>query len=339
MNFDTPEDKLLAPPALRVAVALYEGFSLMELACILDPLSHFREVCPDRPLAVDLYSLNGAPVRARGGVTVPTDSDLNLLERHCRLLSRPDYVFVLSGPVQDRSKGNHIQSLARMIRTTSCQLVLCGEAAAQGVALGQLSSGSAAAVHWRDMNRLRELRPASLPDSVLFDLSGQIGTCAGETAAMDCMLSILSRLDEGATRRVCHQLLLSGVRLGQASQPGAQEQKFGHLPAGVKRVADYMSRHLETPEPLHVISEEVALSQRQIERLFRRYLNETPGRFYLLLRLERALDLLQAEDLTLFDVALACGFNSVSALTRQLRKVYGKSARELRPTLSARRRR
>ena len=42
------------------------------------------------------------------------------------------------------------------------------------------------------------------------------------------------------------------------------------------------------PQPVHAIAAAVGLSPRQLERLFVRYLHETPSRHYMKVRLERA---------------------------------------------------
>ena len=52
------------------------------------------------------------------------------------------------------------------------------------------------------------------------------------------------------------------------------------------------------------------LSRRQIERLFRRYLDCVPKRYYLEMRLRRARELLLQTAMPIMDVTTSCGFKS-----------------------------
>ena len=58
------------------------------------------------------------------------------------------------------------------------------------------------------------------------------------------------------------------------------------------------------------------MSTRQLERLFRRYLNRSPKRYYMELRLQKARNLLMQTDMSVINVALACGFASPSHFSK-----------------------
>jgi transcriptional regulator GlxA family with amidase domain len=60
------------------------------------------------------------------------------------------------------------------------------------------------------------------------------------------------------------------------------------------------------------------MSTRQLERLFRRYLNRSPKRYYMELRLQKARNLLMQTDMSVINVALACGFASPVAFLEML---------------------
>ena len=66
----------------------------------------------------------------------------------------------------------------------------------------------------------------------------------------------------------------------------------------------------------------VAMSTRQLERLFRRYLNRSPKRYYMELRLEKARNLLLQTDMSVINVALACGFTSPSHFSKCYRNHF-----------------
>jgi transcriptional regulator GlxA family with amidase domain len=64
------------------------------------------------------------------------------------------------------------------------------------------------------------------------------------------------------------------------------------------------------------------MSTRQLERLFRRYLGRSPKRYYMELRLQKARNLLQQTDMSVINVALACGFASPSHFSKCYRALY-----------------
>ncbi len=66
----------------------------------------------------------------------------------------------------------------------------------------------------------------------------------------------------------------------------------------------------------------IGCSKRQLERLFRRYLNRSPKRYYMELRLQKARNLLMQTDMSVINVALACGFTSPSHFSKCYRAQY-----------------
>ena len=68
--------------------------------------------------------------------------------------------------------------------------------------------------------------------------------------------------------------------------------------------------------------ETVPLFVTSLERLFRRYLDRSPKRYYLEMRLEKARRLLLQTDMSVINVALACGFTSPSHFSKCYRGHY-----------------
>jgi transcriptional regulator GlxA family with amidase domain len=62
-----------------------------------------------------------------------------------------------------------------------------------------------------------------------------------------------------------------------------------------------------------------------LERLFRKYLNRSPARYYLEMRLHRARLLLLQTNMSVMNVALACGFVSASHFTKCYRAFFGRT--------------
>lgn len=70
------------------------------------------------------------------------------------------------------------------------------------------------------------------------------------------------------------------------------------------------------------ISEILGVSNRQIERLFKKYFRFSPNRIYKVLRLARANQLLRNTDLSISEIAIACGYTTLNHFVRNYRERY-----------------
>ena len=95
-------------------------------------------------------------------------------------------------------------------------------------------------------------------------------------------------------------------------------------------VIEMMEQNLEEPLSRGELARAARLSTRQLERLFRKYLSRSPARYYLELRLNRARLLLLQTNMSVIDVALACGFVSASHFSKCYRDFFGHTPRKER---------
>ena len=91
-----------------------------------------------------------------------------------------------------------------------------------------------------------------------------------------------------------------------------------------------MTETVEDPLPLVQMCEILEISRRQLERLFKRYTQQSPIKFYYSLRLERAYALLNETNMSITQIAAATGFNSASHLSRQFKAKYNISPTSFR---------
>ena len=89
-----------------------------------------------------------------------------------------------------------------------------------------------------------------------------------------------------------------------------------------------MSEAIETPQTIPVLAKQAHTSERTLRRLFWDELQITPGRYYLLLRLARARELLRYSDLAPGEIAMRCGFANATTLVRSLRNNFPDDLRE-----------
>jgi transcriptional regulator GlxA family with amidase domain len=86
-----------------------------------------------------------------------------------------------------------------------------------------------------------------------------------------------------------------------------------------------MRRRMTEGEDLAGIAADSGVSQRQLQRLFRRHLRMTPTQYFLKARLQRARHLLQYSTLSVTEIAIATGFASISHFTRRYTELYGRT--------------
>ena len=143
---------------------------------------------------------------------------------------------------------------------------------------------------------------------------------------MDMMLSMISsHHGEDAATLVAESLVHAHVRHPSESQRMALPARLGIRHPKLLKIIEKMEVNLEEPISPRILAANEHMSTRQLERLFRRYLNRSPKRYYLELRLKEARKLLLQTNLPVIDVALACGFASPSHFSKSYRAYFGKT--------------
>lgn len=104
--------------------------------------------------------------------------------------------------------------------------------------------------------------------------------------------------------------------------PGQPELIF---PRALETSIQLMQANIEEPLLLSEIARYVDLSRRQLERLFVRYLHDSPARFYLKIRVGHARDIIRQSQLPITEVAMMCGFEYSSCFSRCYRTTFGVS--------------
>lgn len=100
-------------------------------------------------------------------------------------------------------------------------------------------------------------------------------------------------------------LILSGIDLHGFI---AESERISLPPARLKRVIDFIEANLAEPLTLDLLAHVAALSVFHFARVFRQATGYSPYRYVSERRLQRAQRLLMAPQLTVHEIALACGF-------------------------------
>jgi transcriptional regulator GlxA family with amidase domain len=269
-------------------------------------------------------TLDGVPALASNGLTLhPT---VALTE------AAPfDLLFVCGGVDVRQAAGRPLKEALR-------------RKAQQGAVLGAFCTGSfvladaglldfyRCAIHWENLAAIREKFPNVSFVEDLFVVDRDRLTCAGGTAPLDMMLTLIeARLGRDLAAKVSDQFVVERIRhaddpqhiLFRAARTGA-----AHL--ALTRIAKAMEKSIERPLEIQALAHTVGMSERQIERLFKQHVGLSPSEYYMALRLDRARELLRLSDLSVTDVSVATGFTSASHFSTAYRRRFGHAPRQER---------
>ncbi|WP_413864637.1 GlxA family transcriptional regulator, partial [Albidovulum sp.] len=193
-----------------------------------------------------------------------------------------------------------------------------------------LLDGETVAAHWDLAEALAEEFPRLDVSRAAF-VAGRRPTAPGGAAATDLMLHLIAeRHGADLATRIADAMVWANVRGPQSRQTVSAQSRYGVRNARLVQVLAAMEENIETPLSAQEIAGIAGMSPRQTERLFARYLNTTPMGFYTRLRLDRARGLLMQTELSVTEVAVACGYRSMSHFAKVYRAAFGHPPRRMR---------
>jgi transcriptional regulator GlxA family with amidase domain len=314
-----------APVKRSIVFFLVPNFSMIAFTTAIEPLRLANRMLGEEAYTWRLASLDGQPVRASNGVEVNVDTSLEQERHHLSGSKRPSMMFACSGINVEEAENKSLFAYLRECKNSGVTVGgLC--TAAYLLAAAGLLKGKRCAIHWENLPGFQEKFPTADVYADLYEMDGNIWTCAGGTAALDMMLSLIGRdNDEDLVNRVCEQALTDRVRNPHDRQRLPLRARLGVQNVKVLSIIEFMEANISEPLSLVEIADYVGLSRRQIERLFQSQMGRSPARYYLEVRLDRARHLLRQSSMPVVDVAIACGFVSASHFSKCYREMYGKS--------------
>ncbi len=299
----------------RFVFVLLDNFTLLSFAGAIDALR-----IANRLADADLYKVILA---GEGGEQVSCSSNTRIvLDQDLEELSREDTVIVCGGvDVQKATTKRLVNWLRREARRGVTMGALC--TGGYTLAKAGLLDGKRATIHWENQDSFSEEFEEVLLTKSVFVIDGNRMTTAGGTASIDLMLTIIAN-DHGEelASQVADQQIYTSIRTDQDTQRLSIPTRIGVRHPKLSQVIRMMEQNLEEPISPSILAHEVGMSTRQLERLFRRYLNRSPKRYYMELRLQKARNLLMQTDMSVINVALACGFASPSHFSKCYRAHY-----------------
>lgn len=300
----------------HISFLVLRNFSMIAFANALEPLRMANYLSRK-----NLYSWS----------VITTDDPSNLASNGLSIspVYRPneappcDILFVCGGTNVREAVTDEVVSLLRSYSGRGTPLgALCTGTFA--LAKAGLLNGYRCAIHWENLAAIREEFPKVLFLPELFVIDHDFFTCTGGTAPLDLMLNLI-RLKGGKSLAadVSEQFSVERIRDQKDQQHIPLLARIGSGHEALLDAAVFMEMNIEEPLSLDELAEQVGLSLRQLERLFKRYLDTTPAQHYLNLRLRRAREFLLQTNMTVMEVTVACGFHSSSHFCKSYRSLFG----------------
>ena len=304
---------------MKVDIILSDGFVMTELSGVVDVLRLANRVVDKKMFTFRYVSPEAGVVKSSA------DTWLNA----SALSNSPDAdIAVFLGNSDLNFTSREIEKAVHKYRYTNAKVVLLAEAAAIYISANS-DDGFGHTTHWENRLLLEER-------SGLYDIApslavstDKIVTCAGLVSTYDIMLQIIAvYLSKAKLLTISSILLLDKVRSFETRQPGAMDAlsagKDSHIDQAIKMMQSNIEEPLKTTELAKVLGQ----TTRSLERQFLRHLGRSPGRFYRELRLIRAQNFLVNTDMSILEIAAACGFGS--NFGKIYKAYYGKTPRETR---------
>ena len=312
----------------RYAFVLMPEFTLICFASAMEALRIANRMAGATLYDWRVLSEGGGPVASSSGIALPVDDDLDEV-------GRDDTVILCSGlHVQAATSKRLLSWLRREARKGPVIGGLC--TAAWTLARAGLLDGKRATIHWENQDSFAEEFTATDLTKSVYVIDGRRMTAAGGTASIDMMLRIIATdFGEELAAAVADQLIHGSIRADKDVQRLSVPTRIGTRHPRLSSVILRMEKNLEEPISPASLAKDVGMSTRQLERLFRRYVHRSPKRYYMELRLQKARNLLMQTDMSVIEVALACGFTSPSHFSKCYRAHYGTTPYRERGTSAA----
>jgi transcriptional regulator GlxA family with amidase domain len=294
---------------VHIAFILVEQFSLFALACVSEPLRVANRLAGKKLFEFSFISEDGKPVTASNNIAFNT--------QYSTANCPTDYqtFIVVSGfdPLVHASK-----SLLAELRRLATQGVSLGgvDTGAQILIKAGVMTGLRATMHWEAATSFQEDNPNADILQERFLIEDNRVSSAGGISSLDMMLSIIAANNgQSLALDVAEQFTYNRIQSADDSQRMNIRTRLMTSNRKLIKAAGIMEKNLNKNLSIKEIAAQVAISQRELERLFALKLHTSPKRYYRKMRLERARRLLRQTDLSVLDVSIACGFSSAAYLS------------------------
>ena len=310
-----------SPHPTRFGFLLLDDFTLISLSSAVEPLRMANRILREDFYFWKTISESGDAVLASDGLSINPDAGI----ADSDLLQDIDVVIVCGGR---RIEQHCHASTIKWLRAVHQQGLALGAICTGSYVLAKagLLDGYRCSIHWENLAALTDSHPNIAVTRSIFTIDRNRYTCSGGTTPVDMMLHII-KTQRGAevSAGVAEQFIYERIRREDDKQKIPLKHIVGNRSGKLVIAVELMEANIREPISQEDLAGYVGLSRRQLQRLFQRYLNCAPSRYYLHLRLKRARELLLQTSMSLVEVASLSGFVSTSHFSKSYKEYFGHS--------------
>lgn len=300
----------------KVAFVILPNFSMMAFSSTIEPMRMANRLLRRSVFEWQTFSIDGNPVHASNGIAVNVEGDIQQLgdANIIVLCSGLDVQYIETKPISKALYKYKDKENTTIVGICTAPYIL---------AKCNLLDKYRCTIHWENIASFREEFPELLVTNNLYEIDGNRITCSGGTASIDMMLELIrTYFDQDTTLAIADQFIHDRARPADESQRMAEHVLTSRQSPKLAEAVQIMQNHIDDPLSTHEVAEIAQVSLRQLERLFKKYKNTTPQRYYLFLRLHQARRLLLQTSLSVLQVTIATGFSSQSHFTKCYRHLF-----------------
>lgn len=308
----------------RVNFVLIPRFNMMTLTMLMEPMRIANYLSPRKLYEWDFRSSFAGPVSASNGLSV----DCRSFDEEG--LPRPDIIAVCGSWGAEHLNDQRLFRWLRKNMRSQVQMIAV-ELGIYAFAKAGIVTDQKVTTHWSMMAGLVEAYPNLDVVEQLYSVGRPVMTCAGGTAGLDLMLHIVGRTNgDQLAAEIANQVMHHPRRPPETMQRHATGGKHDDVHQDVRAAMTLLEARIEDPTPVPRVCQELGVSQRKLERLFKRDIGCTIVQYSKLLRLQYARVLLSSTRMSIREVSAACGFNSMSFFSQSFLQAFGKRPSEYR---------
>lgn len=305
----------------RFGFLLLNNFTLISMASAIEPLRMANRLSGKSHYSWTTISENGDSVTASDGLTVNVDAGIN----DKTVISDNDAIIVCGGARVERQVTNPVKRWLRYANQQGLGLgAIC--TGSYVLAAAGLLDGYRCSVHWENIGVLADEFPDIDVSHSVYTIDRGRYTSSGGTAPVDMMLHFVEeRAGAEISAGVAEQFIYERIRRSSDNQRIPLRHRVGSQSEKLVAVVELMEANVKEPISQDELASYTGVSRRQLQRLFHRYLNCTPSKYYLQIRLNRARELLRQTGMKLVEISALTGFVSSSQFSKSYKMCYGLS--------------
>jgi transcriptional regulator GlxA family with amidase domain len=307
------------------AILIFPDFPMMAFSSVIEPLRAANALMHRQCYKWVVVGATEGPMRASNGVTIQPDCSVH----HAPIVDR---IVVCSGGDADHLVSEGAVAWIRRNLRSGAHIGAVADGAFF-LARAGLLDGHACTLHWTSQAAFAEAFPDIELRRDLFVIDRRRFTSAGGVGSLDMMLDIINRdYGQDVALSVAEWFMHSPLRSNVDRRLMPVRLRTGVRNELVLAAIAIMEDAVEDRLSIADLAARLRVSADKLERSFRSELGVPPNGYYRRLRLKRAADLLAHSSIRVREVALVCGFSSMSSFARAFKEQHGfppRSARRL----------